>query len=105
MGWTGVADALADALVELDRAEASNWKLPGGDPADQELATLRDLIEHDLAQVRSGTPPSSVSLIALLRFVLDWIPDPNDPLRHAVGRAGLAAQAAEKEGQGKPAGP
>lgn len=72
--------ALVRAIVEAQRAVGHGWSKPNKESADPNLQRLI----QELQRLRAGAPRKS-QIRHLLRWVGDWVPDPESPLMNALG--------------------
>jgi hypothetical protein len=95
-----LADRLEAAIREVDKAQRRGWRLPDGSSADEHLRRLQsDLSRIRAAAVeRGGTDGNHIK--ALIRWITDWIPNPDDRLVSAIGRLAEPDVTLGEPGQG-----
>lgn len=80
--------AVDRALSEIDRASGIGWQSADGTSVQPRLDKLRDDLGDLRKRALGGSLPSRNKMIAILRWVFDWVPDPAAPLVKAVSRIG-----------------
>ena len=78
--------AIDRALSEIDRASGRKMRLADGTSAQPRLDTLRDDLLDRRKLALAGSLPTRDTVIALLRWVFDWIPEMDAPLVKVVAR-------------------
>lgn len=81
-----VVRAIDEVIRELERASSSHWKFSDGSSMQSQLETLRADMEALRTVALAGDPPDRNRVLGILRWVIDWIPDLEDPLVKAVAR-------------------
>ena len=76
--------AVDRALSEIDRASGIRGESADGTSIQPRLDKLRDDLRDLRQQALAGSLPSRNKMIAILRWVFDWVPDPAAPLVKAV---------------------
>ena len=82
--------AIDEASRELASVSASNWVLPDGSSADTRLERLASQLDAIRHQAAAGQAIQCSDVVALVRWVADWIPDIDHPVVHALGDIGRA---------------
>jgi hypothetical protein len=79
-----LVSAIEEAIVQARRAKALGWTGLDGRELRAEFDHLERELIGALEGARRGQEPDRDALAGLQRWVLDWIPDLDDPLVEAI---------------------
>ena len=81
-----VVRAIDGVIDEVDRANRLGGTFGAGSPMRPQLERLRADMQGLREDTLAGKPPARNNVLAILRWVIDWVPDPEGELVRAVAR-------------------